>query len=63
MTFACVGGIGAGLSHLSIAAGDPLNDIGFGVGIVGALILLAKGFWDGRARVEGERPPTEPGSP
>jgi hypothetical protein len=53
-TLACVGGIGAGLSHLSIAAGDPVNDIGSCAGIVGVLILLAKAFRDGRTQVEAD---------
>ena len=61
--FAGVGDIGAGLSHLSIDAGDPVKDIGFGVGVVAILILLVKALWDGRAQVEGERPPTNPRSP
>jgi len=52
VTLACVGDIGAGFSHLSIAAGDPANDIGFGAGIVGGLILLAKALRDGRTRVD-----------
>jgi len=54
VTLACVGGIGAGLSHLSVAAGDPLNDIGSGTGIVGGLILLAKACRDGRTRVDAD---------
>ena len=62
VTLACVGEIGAGFSHLLIAAGDPVNDIGFSAGTVGVLVPLAKAFRDGRTQVEADAQ-TGPRSP